>query len=401
MSVDDFLLQKLAAGSRAATSPRQIIAPPNGVPIGPRLIVKDATDMTPESTRFHLRPYLFAGEANWLEGPPKNGKTMVTCAFVALTTNGNPFFNNEYARTGNVLYLTCEDKPERTILPRLIAAGARTEHVRFIVGRTDDSGEGERGITLPDNIDLLEGEIRDYGAVLLVIDGTFGFTRADDKGSYTDAYRFVRPLAEMARRTDAAVILMRHTRKSEGSAIDKGIGSIGYAALGRSTLTVAMDREDETGARRILAHVGANNGETGQSIAFTIETVNIPGLEEPVGRAVWQEFVRISADEVVSYRPIDDEADRTVAEEFLLDLLRDGLEHKTADVFEAGDRKRINRRTLQRAGKHLRIVMERRREFAGGSTWRLPPHVHDAESISDTFATRSLSVANGANEVTR
>lgn len=125
-------------------------------------------------------------------------------------------------------------------------------------------------------------------------------------------------------------------------------------------MSVAFDREDETGARRLCAHAGSNVGETGPTLSFTIAGVQVQRLSRPVGRVVWGEVVSVTADEAMrEARTPDDRSALDAACDLLDDLLSDGPT-KSLDVYAAADRVGVKRATLRRAATKRGV--ERRRD---------------------------------------
>ncbi len=205
----------------------------------------------------------------------------------------------------------------------------------------------------------IERGLREQGVDLVLVDGTFGFLGAKDDRSYTQSYSTMLPFIGVIRRLNIGALAIRHVRKSDGTALSRGIGSTGYTALGRSTISIARDREDETGKRRLFAHAGLNVAKEGPTLAFTIEGALIAGFERTVGRAVWQAgAVAMSADDVMGPRIVEDKSAREAASDFLEDLLGPGPQ-LSREVYSAADKARISRATLRRATKDVGVKRTR------------------------------------------
>jgi len=323
-----------------------------------------ASSITPIERDFTVYPYVPQGEATWFEGSTKSGKTMVALDIASRVSHGRPFVNGEPIKCGNVAILTCEDDVDGTIVPRLIAAGADCDRVSVL--RVSD-GETECVPRFLTDLPTIEAVLKAGKVSLVIVDGTFGMLGAKDANAYGDAYATMVPFVAMLRRVGCGAIIIRHVRKTDASALHRGIGSVGFGALARSTISIAIDRDDE--ARRIFAHAGSNLGESGATYAFRVEGVGIDGFERTVGRVVWGETVDVSADDAMMNRAPDDAAERDVAVEFLQSFL--GIPTAASDVFEAAEKRRIARRTLQRAAKRCGVIIERR-GFPSGSLWHPP-----------------------------
>jgi len=323
-----------------------------------------ASSITAIEREFTVYPYIPQGEATWFEGSTKSGKTMVALDIASRVSHGRPFINDEPIECGNVAILTCEDDVDGTIVPRLIAAGADCDRVSVL--RVEENGEESVPSFLTD-LPTIEAALKAGNVSLVIVDGTFGMLGAKDANAYGDAYATMVPFVAMLRRVGCGAIIIRHVRKTDASALHRGIGSVGFGALARSTISIAIDRDDD--ARRIFAHAGSNLGESGATYTFRVEGVAIKGFERTVGRVVWGETVDISADDALMNRAPDDAAERDVAVEFLESFLSGPT--AASEVFEAAEKRRIARRTLQRAAKRCGVIIERR-GFPAGSLWHPP-----------------------------
>lgn len=353
-----------------------------------------AATIRPVETAYVLAPYIPRGEVTWLEGITKSGKTFCALDLIARGTRGeaHPLTNEPIAATRAAI-LTCEDSPNHTIIPRLIAASADRERVSIVRVEDTASGEGRVPSFLRD-LDGLEARLRDEGVDLLLIDGSFGVLGAVDGNDYAESYRVMLPVVGMIRNLHIGALMLRHTRKSDAHALHRGVGSVGYASLGRSTISVAIDRDDETGQRRIWAHAGSNVGETGPTLAFSIEDAAVEDFIRPVGRVRWLEVVEgLRADDLDRSRAPEDAAERDVAEEWLCEYLKGPTPAK--EIFEASDRYRIPKRTIQRVAKRLGVLIERR-GFGEGSVWS-PPSQASIRVTGPHSRQPSVSGTNGAN----
>jgi putative DNA primase/helicase len=270
------------------------------------LISGDTLNLT--ETEYVVYPYIPRGEATWLEGVTKTGKTMVACDIIARITRGSPFVNGEPIEQGNVAIITCEDDPERTLGPRLVAAGADMKRVFFF--KVEVNGE-ERPLIFDIDMVQIEQKLREANVSLLFVDGTFGILNIRDEKSYAEAYNKMVPFVAMLRRLNIGTPIVRHLRKASGTALDRGMGSVGYGALARSTLTVAVDHHDKD--QRIFAHAGNNVGPLGDSYAFRFVPVEIPGFKRPLARVEWGEQTDTTADEAVGAPKAEEE--RSVLDE--------------------------------------------------------------------------------------
>ena len=81
------------------------------------------------------------------------------------------------------------------------------------------------------------------------------------------------PLFRMAERTGCCVVMLRHLNKQDGTnAMYRGGGSIGITGQARAVHLAAIDPDDPSSSRRILAPVKVNNAAKPLALAYRIES---------------------------------------------------------------------------------------------------------------------------------
>jgi hypothetical protein len=169
---------------------------------------------------------------------------------------------------GNVIVLSAEDGGADTIRPRLEVAGANLNRVS-LMGPIYDDGE-HRAFELPRDLDKLEAEIRRLNVVLVIIDPLMAYLPSTvNSWRDQDVRRALAPLAQLAERTRAAIVVIRHLYKIPGgNPLYRGGGSIGIIGAVRSGLLVAPDPEDPD--IRVLASTKSNLAPKPKSLRFRI-----------------------------------------------------------------------------------------------------------------------------------
>jgi hypothetical protein len=159
--------------------------------------------------------------------------------------------------------------------------------------------------------------------------------------------RSLKPLADLARRTDCAILLVRHLGKKEGGrALYRGLGSIGFVAAARTGLFASRHPSDSS--LRVLAMTKSNAAVRGPTLGYRIES-------DVSGRAMvrWTGLVELDADAV--NRPADAPArmrDRAAA--WLTAELAKGP-RKASELYAAAAEAGIPERTLNRAKAELHV----------------------------------------------
>ena len=167
--------------------------------------------------------------------------------------------------------------------------------------------------------------------------------------------RALRPLADLAARTNCTILLVRHLRKDEsGRALYRGLGSIGFVASVRTALFAARHPTDPS--RCVLAVAKSNAAVRGRTLGYRIKS-------DAEGRAVveWAGLVDLSADAVnkPSEAPIR-MRDRAAA--WLAGQLAQGP-RKATELYAAAAEAGIPDRTLERAKADLHVGSRKSTHF--------------------------------------
>jgi hypothetical protein len=387
---DPELDQALAEGdARHADDPRRY----DTAGLGPRVVEADPAttaafvartrpfratrlaDVRAERVRWLWPSRLPAGKLVTLDGDPDVGKSTLILDVVARLTTGRPMPGEDLAAVpvSDVVLLAAEDGLADTIRPRLDAAGADVARVHHLdaVPAYDDDGQVVAWVppSIPEDLGALEALIVETGAVLVVVDVLMAYLsgRADSHRDQ-DVRRALAQLGEIAERTGACVILLRHLRKSRGSAMYAGGGSVGIIGVARAGMIAAVDPDDETGARRVLARAKGNLAPPYPSLAYTL----VPDEVRGCARVEWLGESAHTGDQLLA--PPPDAEDRDKIDE-ATDWLRDVLDRprKRAEVVAEGRPEGYGEKMLERAAKRLGVVSERDQQVQGRpATWSLP-----------------------------
>jgi len=204
------------------------------------------------------------GTVTFLDGEPGIGKSSVMADLIARLTTGNDLPSDDTQRpTADVVLIGLEDDLASTVRPRMDAARADTVHVHVMTGIGGDPG---RAVKLPDDVDEIERIIRRTKACLLVIDPISSHLGSKiDMNSDTSVRDALMPLVAVAQRTGCTMVLLRHLRKAgEGSALNRGIGSVGFVGIARAVMLLANDPEDPSA--QVLAWSKLNGGTLPRSL---------------------------------------------------------------------------------------------------------------------------------------
>jgi hypothetical protein len=295
----------------------------------------------------------------------------MTLDLAARVSAGKAFPDGTGCEAGGVVLLSAEDGLADTIRPRLDAAGADTSKILFLATVPDEDGH-DRLLSIPEDLGLIEKGIWRVGARLVVVDPLMAFLSSNTNSHRDqDVRRALAPLAGLAERSGAAVLVVRHLNKAAANnPLYRGGGSIGIIGAARLAFVVGKDPQDEE--RRVLASTKSNLAKPPSSLLF--------GLEETGGGAVrvkWLGESKVSAKDLLATLQDQEHADaRSEAVEFLEDVLADGPV-PASQVKEEAEDADISERTLKRAKKMVGVITYRENEAGeqrgvGRWMWKLP-----------------------------
>jgi hypothetical protein len=289
-----------------------------------------------------------------LDGDPGLGKSTLTADFAARLSRGRPMpFAANAGEPAGVVILSAEDDLARTIRPRLEAADADLDRIATLALREPDGTTRAPLLTRAD-MRSVDTAIGDLQARLLILDPLVAyFPDALNANRDQDARRALGLLSDLAARTDCAVVVVRHLRKSPAdSALYRGGGSIGIIAAARAGFLVALDPDDPAGARRVFAPTKMNVGPMPPALSFGLVTQL--GSQHP--RIAWDGPSTQTARVLLS-APDSDTARQKIeeAKDVLRAILDDGpvrARDGQRQAHEAG----VAERTLDRARAELGVV---------------------------------------------
>jgi hypothetical protein len=182
------------------------------------------------------------------------------------------------------------------------------------------------------------------------------------------------PLKQFAEDHNLAVVLIRHLNKDGGlRSLYRGGGSIAFTAAARSVLVVEKHPDDDGSC--VLAQVKGNLGPPVPSITYRL----VADVDHDAPRIEWGEEIRLTADQLLSPDARREAPARKEAEQFLLDLLKDGpVGSKT--IHEAAKEAGHSLKTVRAAKQVLGVRAERETDETGKTTgwrWLLPVYRTD------------------------
>ncbi len=283
------------------------------------------------------KPFIPFGKVTLVEGDGGDGKTTMILTIAAMVSQGiqpptmkqGHLFPSESCVPITTFYLTNEDEVADTSLKRFVRAGG--DNSRFAY-----SAELQHHMTL--NEDELVSAIEQSGCRLLIIDPFQAFLpEGTNLGSITRMRSIFTMLANVAKTTGVAIVLVGHLNKNESSKdVHRGFGSADIAASVRSILMVEMDKKDRQ--NRWVRAIKSNFDESDYAPIRLIL-----GEDRKLSFAEFEED-----DDDLQEKPTKTE----IAEIILKVLLRNGPV-RVSEIHQIMDEQKIGSKTAQRARERI------------------------------------------------
>ncbi|MES2390844.1 MAG: AAA family ATPase [Acidobacteriota bacterium] len=320
--------------------------------------------------------YLPKGKLTLLAGAGGTGKSTLAFNMAATVTNGTQWPDGSLcAHAGNVLIWSSEDDPADTIKPRLMAVNADATRYGVIQGTIDENGERDAFDPARDMDSLREAVTLIGGVKLLVIDPIVTAVTGDMHKA-NDVRRSLQSIVDFAAEMGCAVLGITHFAKGTAgkNSAERVIGSQAFAALARMVLVAAREEESD---HRVFTRAKSNNSVDTGGFSYTIEPILLHG-NIVATRVVWGEALEGSSRSIladVEDEKTNDEASQmSKAQQFLLDVLRNGPSPSKELMEHARELHGISAKTLRRAKDELGVTA-RKEGMTGGWSWQLPARV--------------------------
>jgi 5S rRNA maturation endonuclease (ribonuclease M5) len=349
-----------------------------------------ASSVRTRKVRWAWQDYFPLGKLSIVEGDPGDGKSILSIDLAARWSTGAPMPDGSNgAGPWPVILVSAEDDPEDTIVPRLMAAGARLDFCHLITHGIARDIPFDFASGLPGVRALAER----VGARAVLFDPLMAFIGAQtDTNNDASVRRALQPLKVLAEMTEAAVVAIRHLNKggSGSKAIYRGGGSVGFTGAARATFLVTADRQDPS--NKIMAAVKTNLSARPPSLRYRVQ-LNPEGMPF----ITWGGAVAIDAQQALDGPEFTSEAqeDRSVKREqrryeieFLTDLLEANGSMSWKEIVAAGKDEGFTERGLRGARVDAHLDKTRGSEGNRSTRWTLPTVANgeDADQAHLPFA---------------
>lgn len=331
---------------------------------GLRADVLTAAEVEPRKIEYLWSRRLPLGVWTMLAGLPERAKSYLITELTARLTTGRPLPGDDgEGEPVSVVLLSAEDSYSHTVRPRLEDQGADLDRVHFFPTelRTGRDETVPFNLADPDHTAELERVVEATDARLVAIDPVTSVLRGTDDHKNTDVRTALQPAVDLAERTDAALLTVKHLRKAQADhALHRIAGSAAFTEGPRSVLLAGRDPTDENNyaVAQIKHNLGPKADPVGYSFSLSGELV----LRNDTDLTV--------TDLLEGDEDAEQQTRRQEAENFLRGALSEGPQ-PAKDVLSAARSAGISKATLYRARRSLGVET-RRKGYQGALEWYRP-----------------------------
>lgn len=346
-----------------------------------KLNIKQASKIVPKETEWLFPGYLAKGELTLLAGPPSSGKTFLACYFAAAITKEDDLgYNNELPRTGtgNVIYISTEDRGDGSLVHRLIACGADLDCIQILDPNEESSEIKAFSFSDSSHINSLKqiNKALDESLNLIIIDPIYLAIENDYKSS-SKSRLALENLANLAKELNCAILGIAHTVKSPKGkgALERITSPTSLQEVPRSILVTAEieKRPTDSGGHFVLVRAKASNSEPGGGFEYEISNKNdIDENSSSFARFLIKKTLTGYADDILKTAEQGKKAKavrkQDLAKDLLIEHLSDGKVVVGSELIQIAEAMGISENTLKIAKKELRVD-SRKRQGDGRSEW--------------------------------
>jgi hypothetical protein len=256
----------------------------------PRLVTRTMHEYAPEPMRWIWPGRIAEGKLTLIAGDPGLGKSFLTIDLAARLSRGASMpdgtigqrrFNGE-PRPCDTIFLSAEDDPGSTILPRLHAAGADLSRIHFAEAVARTPGEHDPTVCLDRDIDAIFNRVRSSSAIsMIVIDPLSAYLGDVGENRNAEVRGMLQRLAAYAASYRVAIVAVTHLNKKGGDrAIYRAMGSLAFVAAARAVHLVCRHPDDEDA--RLFMEAKNNISTPNPTLSYRLTPTTLEGMR-PMG----------------------------------------------------------------------------------------------------------------------
>jgi hypothetical protein len=331
------------------------------------LVLTRASDIDPLPVLWGWDDRMPAGHVSLIPGREGIGKSLFLTWLTAQLTKGTlpgAYFGSPRA----VFYCATEDSWQKTIVPRLIAAGADRDLVYRVEVETVETNM-LINVTLPRDCDLLAAEVKRLEVAMISLDPLMSaIDQTVDTYNDRDMRTVLEPLGKLADDTGCMIAGLAHFNKSaDADPLNLVTGSRAFTAVVRAVIAIARDPDADDGTC-VVSQVKNNLGRLDlPNLTYVVQQATIETVEgdAKTGRLYFTGESERGVRDILA--EAGNGAERTERAE-CMDWLKQELAtpRRTKEIEAEGRERGYSQRTQWRARKQLCVKADQLSTGKGG-----------------------------------
>lgn len=329
------------------------------------LVIEWASSIDPVPVEWLWPSRIPLGKLTTFAGMTSVGKTFTLLDISARVSRGLewPDRQGECSTPGKVLFISAEDDPNDTLVPRLIEMGADRANIAFLKSKFRNK------FTIGD-LSTLDRALKEMGPPvrLVCIDPPTAFVGKVDDHKNAELRGLLSPLCDWAQQYRVAIVFITHFNKSteKVAALQKVMGSVAWVNAVRAAHMFAKDPED--GTRRLFLPLKMNLCEEPNGLAYRVAPSG--GL----AKVEWLGEVDTTADEAAG-NSVGKVKQMEAAEWLVKEIFSQKLEWRSDEFWSSAKEHGITKHSINAARIKLGMPKPRKTTTQYGDTdwiWWVP-----------------------------
>jgi putative DNA primase/helicase len=278
-----------------------------GIQLMTRITSLNAATVKPEPPRWLWLDHFPAGTIGWVVGKPGNAKSLFATDLAARVSSGANFADGAKNDAGprKVLMYAGEDDIKRTVIPRLMAAGANLANIELLDNQSFEVYDKEynridrREINLAADIKIISELVKAHPEItLLIIDPITGVFGSANTNHDKEMRPIMNDLKDMLELRGLTLIGIAHTNKrSDAAAIDQIQGCSSMSGAARAAWLFTRDPESDDEHAHVMTYIKVNQAEKHDGLRLLTAPVEVNKELGKHPMIVWGDGTKATADE--------------------------------------------------------------------------------------------------------
>lgn len=368
----------------------------------------NASSVTPKPMHWLWPGRVPAGAITWGVGKPGNAKSLWATDLAARVSSGRDFPDGAKNPNGSrkVLMYCGEDDLARTVVPRLIAAGANLDNVTLLDNSSFDVYDAEynridrRSIDLSQDCGTISHLIHDSPHfALLILDPTTGVYGDRNTNHDKDMRPIMNELRDLCEKRGLTIVGITHTNKrGEAAAIDQIQGASSIAGAARAAWLFTRDPESDDEHAHLMTCIKSNLSDKHDGLKLLTKAVKVSDEVGEHPMVVWGDGTKLQADDAnqALKEKRESKTNKRDAVKIAIQALLGEKPLLSKDVYTALEKQGHSSETIKRAAGELTDEKQIYRKQKGGRWYMvLAEHLFEFESEPELAPEHVMSVGVG------